>query len=73
MAIDSWPDHLAWCKKRALEYLNRGDAANAIASMLSDMRKHPDSGINPMIEAMGLKAAAQQDLDSARRFIQGFN
>jgi len=25
-------EHLEWCKKRAREYLARGDAANAIAS-----------------------------------------
>ena len=36
-------EHLAWCKKRALEYLDAGELANAFTSMLSDMDKHPDT------------------------------
>ena len=35
-------EHLEWCKKRALEYLDEGDLQNAFASMGSDLSKHPD-------------------------------
>ena len=30
-------EHLAWCKSRALAYVERGELAGAIASMLSDL------------------------------------
>jgi hypothetical protein len=34
-------EHLQWCKDRALEYVELGDSHNAIASMLSDLNRHP--------------------------------
>ena len=37
-------EHLAWCKARALEYLDAGDLVNAVASMASDLTKHPETG-----------------------------
>jgi hypothetical protein len=36
-------EHLEWCKKRALEYCDRGDAENALFSMLSDLGEHPEA------------------------------
>ena len=36
-------EHLAWCKQRALEYADRGDTTNAVASMMSDLGKHPET------------------------------
>ncbi|MGO9450599.1 MAG: hypothetical protein ACLQDV_06055 [Candidatus Binataceae bacterium] len=33
-------EHLAWCKKRALEYLDRGDTVSAVSSMLGDLAEH---------------------------------
>lgn len=46
---------LAWAKKRALEYLDAGDIANAVASMGSDM-DNPESIENrqKMIDGMCL-------------------
>jgi len=35
-------EHLDWAKQRALEYAQRGDIQQAVASMLSDLRKHPE-------------------------------
>jgi hypothetical protein len=35
-------EHLAWAKQRALEELERGSHINALASMISDLRKHPE-------------------------------
>ena len=34
-------EHLAECKRRALEYLDAGDPREAFTSMLSDIGKHP--------------------------------
>lgn len=36
-------EHLEWCKKRALEYLDHGDVRQGFTSMLSDLNKHPET------------------------------
>lgn len=68
-------EHLEWCKKRALEYIDRGDIANGITSMMSDLNKHEGTAIKPggIISALGLNAAISNDITEARRFIEGFN
>jgi hypothetical protein len=67
-------EHLEWCKKRALEYLDKGDIPNAIASMMSDMQKHEETKFNnPMLNLLGLRAAQCGDREEARRYIVGFN
>lgn len=67
-------DHLAWCKKRAHEYLEKGDIKNAVTSMLSDMEKHPDTeGISPILAMLGMQVCMSGDMPEARRFIDGFN
>ena len=68
-------EHLDWCKKRALEYLDQGDVVNAIASMMSDMTKHEETAPamkSPTLIALGLQAA-MDNVGEARRFIEGFN
>lgn len=37
---ESAKQHLAWAAERALEYFDRGDKKEAIASFLSDVGKH---------------------------------
>ena len=67
-------EHLDWCKKRAHEYLNRGDIANAVTSMLSDMNKHPETELKtPTLSMLGMLAIQSGDRNEARRFIDGFN
>jgi hypothetical protein len=65
-------EHLAWCKTRALEYLDEDDVRNAIASMMSDMGKHGECGIPTVLVQLGLMCAIQDDADGARRWITGF-
>ena len=36
-------EHLAWCKARALEYVDRGELNQALASFTSDLGKHPET------------------------------
>jgi len=36
-------EHLKWAKERALEYVDVGDLANAVASMTSDIQKHDET------------------------------
>jgi len=41
MPVDDRAEHLAWCKQRALEYVQRGDLTQAFTSLVSDLGKHP--------------------------------
>lgn len=68
-------DHLAWCKKRALEYVDRGDTNQAFASMTSDLNKHPDTEGHSAIELgfMMLMGGHLSTPDEMRKFIEGFN
>jgi hypothetical protein len=43
-------DHIQWCKDRALEYVEFGDLDKAIASMQSDLKKHPETRLPMTIE-----------------------
>lgn len=65
--------HLDWCKKRAHEYLARGDVQNAVTSMMSDLEKHPETAVkSPVLNMLGIMAA-QGGVTEARRYIDGFN
>lgn len=68
-------EHLKWCKERALEYVERGDMTNAMASMASDLKKHDETanhaGITMgMMMLMGGHLSIPHDM---RKFIDGFN
>jgi hypothetical protein len=67
-------EHLAWCKRTALDYLMKTrDVAGAIASMLSDLGKHPElEGIAKKMGPVAVFYAMQNDPDRARSFIEGF-
>lgn len=67
--------HMAWSKARALEYLDRGDAAGALGSMFSDLKKHSELAGHPGIQlgAMLMFGGHLADVEEARRFIEGFN
>jgi hypothetical protein len=66
-------EHLSWAKKRALEYLDKGDVNNAIASMGSDLMKHDElAQISAAMTPMGLFIILQNDPTQARRWIEGF-
>ena len=68
-------EHLAWCKQRALEYVDAGDIQQAFTSMASDLNKHPGteghSGIKlGMMMLMGGHLSKPAEM---RSFIEGFN
>lgn len=65
-------DHLTWCKKRALEYLENGDTQTAVASMLSDMEKHPQNSVNSYVALIGMTEGSSGDVEGVRRWIEGF-
>lgn len=64
-------EHLAWCKKRALEYLP-DDPQQAFASMASDLNKHEETRGHIAIE-LGLMLLMTDNTGDMRKFIEGFN
>ena len=68
--------HLEWCKKRAREYLDRGDGQSAFTSFESDMGKHEETAkqinndaINTIKMVVIVKGLT---VDGVRRYIEGF-
>ena len=75
MAEMTRDEHLAWCKQRALEYVERGDLTNAYGSMASDLGKHPDTRDHSAIQ-LGMMLMMTGNLKTQhdmKRFIEGFN
>lgn len=69
--MTSRAEHLAWCKQRAMEYVNAGDFNQGVTSMLSDLGKHPDTKGSVNVGAMLMLTV--RDRESAKRFVEGFN
>ncbi len=66
-------EHMDWCKKRALEYIDRGDIREGITSMLSDLSKHEHTrGIGDKLGMLGMFEIMNGTPQSARRFVEGF-
>lgn len=68
-------DHLEWCKHRARDYCDRGDAMNALTSMFSDLEKHPETKghAGSEIGIMLMLTGGLSTPHEAREFIEGFN
>ena len=67
-------EHLAWCKKRAFEYIDRGEIPAAYTSFVSDMNKHDETRGHVAL-AMGIQLQMIGDLQTAeemRKFINDF-
>lgn len=67
-------EHLAWCKERALEYVDT-DPVNAWTSLVSDLGKHPET-VDHMGIGLGVMELIRGGLSTPkqmRNFIEGFN
>jgi hypothetical protein len=76
-ASDGRAEHLAWCKERALEYADRGDTGNAIASLMSDFRKGGPAfaGAADVVVNLMMPLAMMGEFEKSgelRKFIEGF-
>jgi len=68
-------EHLNWCKKRALAYVEAGDIQQAFTSMASDLNKHPDTHNHSAIK-LGMSLLAGGYLSTSlqmKEFIEGFH
>lgn len=67
--------HLAWAKKRALEYCDAGDVNQAFASLASDLNNHPKTAGHDGIKLgmMQLMGGMLSTPEKMREYIEGFN
>ena len=66
-------EHMIWCKMRALEYVDAGKLDNAVASMGSDLRKHPETDNTPsFLIVLGVQEI-ERGTEAVRRWVNGFN
>jgi hypothetical protein len=66
-------EDLAWAKKRALEYLNRGDKKGALASFMSDTNKTAIYKAGDAASMLMVMAMMNCDMMVDKAFIEGFN
>lgn len=66
-------EHIAACKLRALEYCDRGDLANALSSMLSDLSEHDETRDHVGIKLAAIFLVNGINEPAIRRWIDGFN
>jgi len=67
-------EHLEWAKKRANEYIDKGELMNAINSFYSDMSKKPETKDHKFLK-IGRKIILSGGLKSqkeVKEFIDGF-
>jgi hypothetical protein len=69
-------EHLEWCKQRAREYVDRGELADAVASMGSDMDKHPETRMAGekmgMLIYVAMLRITEGDVQGVREWVEGF-
>jgi hypothetical protein len=69
-------EHLQWAKDRALEYADQGDVASAVASLRSDLGKHPDTAASVgVVDELMFPLMLTGGFDrpgELRKFIEGF-
>ena len=65
-------EHLAWCKRRALDILKTGNISEAAASFMSDMGKHEETQ-NPLTAPLIMNALMTNNANKMKECIEGFN
>lgn len=68
-------EHIEWCKKRALEYIDAGDIASAYSSMCSDLGKHDSINMEDYrpILTLGMAELMNGSVAGMTKWIEGFN
>lgn len=67
-------EHIDWCKQRALEVLETGDAKEAYAAMCQGLAEHSETADHPAVELgmMRLMAGELDSKDAMKKFIEDF-
>lgn len=70
--MSSRVEYVAWAKQRALQLVDEGDLPGALASIISDLRKEPETD-GPHLHALTIVGAGHTSNPAAMRsFIEGF-
>lgn len=73
----SFEEHVAWCLERAEEFLDQGNIAEAAASYISDMGKHPEGAekmqlVGALILMHEMGSPENKSPESTRKFLLDF-
>jgi hypothetical protein len=65
--------HFNWARDRALEYVELGDGGNAMASLISDLNKHPGTAgiLTPDLQYLFAGEVVIAGAAGAKQFIEG--
>lgn len=64
-------EHMKWCKQRAMAEINfSGKPEHAVASMISDLGKHPETADMQTVAMM--MAMTVKTPEEAKKFVEGF-
>lgn len=68
-------EYMEWCKKRALEYCDKGELQMAFSSMTSDLQKHTETEghIGTMIGMQLLMNKQLNTPEQMRKYINAFS
>lgn len=68
-------EHIDWCKKRALEYVEQGDLLQAFTSMTSDLNSNPitENHIGIMLGMQQISVGLLNTPAEMKKFIEDFN
>ena len=69
-------EHLKWCKDRAIQEMDfYKDPSKGIISMMSDLRKHPETNSEALTSLCGMQLMTNPRMSrqEAINFINGFN
>lgn len=66
-------EHFAWARERALEYVHMGDGGAALASLISDLGKHPGTAhiMTADLQMLAMGEVMLAGPRGALRFIEG--
>jgi hypothetical protein len=70
-------EHMKWARDRALEYADQRDTGSAIASLMSDLGKHPETESScDVVRDLMMPLAMIGEFEKPgelRKFIEGFS
>ena len=67
-------EHIAWCKERAIAEMDYyKDPKKGIVSMMSDIRKHPETASDALMMLCTVQLMQPMTRQQAVEFINGFN
>lgn len=64
-------EYISRCRQRAMDVLEETGTRPAIRMLLADLQRYPETRLGSLVSRIGLKAAAANDTNLAREFIEG--